>query len=316
MKIKEYEYAEDLVNMVIERNAPACVLVSEGGLGKSYLVKTQCEEKCNDYEYFSGYMTPKQLYFYLLNNSDKIIVLDDIEDLLKNNKAVGILKGALWAVKGKSIVSYATTERDGSSSHHEFEFTGGIIVLLNKIPREKNQIVSALISRCLKYTIKLTYRQKLNIMKQIMREDSFYHLINCEVSSEDRERLIKDLIENSSPAMINFNFRTMEMMVRFYVYNKKEHPDQPNRHIDLYNQTNQKDVEKELVYKLIKSGLPVISQAEEFTEKTGKSRATFYRIKKEIVNDEKTDKLLERVSKSHRKNCEIMRHIDRSFGVL
>jgi hypothetical protein len=290
MKIKEYETAEDLVNMVIDHVAPACIIVSEGGLGKTYLVKTLCEEKCPDYKYFSGHMTPKQVYSFLYDNPDKIIVFDDIEDLLKNDKTVGILKGALWSVKNNKKVSYAATERDGSSLLLDFEFIGGIIILLNKIPRDKNPIVRALKSRSLYYEIHLNYRQKLKIMEQILRKDSFYYLIKCELSNEEREKLIKDLRENTSPVIENFNYRTMEKLVMYYSYTKKMYPDQPNRYIDLHNHTIQKNEEKELVYKLKKSGLSIKSQLREFIEKTGKSRATFYRVKKEIANDEKTDK--------------------------
>ena len=44
MEIPEYQDAKDLIMMVIKRKAPATILVSKGGLGKSYLAKTLVEE--------------------------------------------------------------------------------------------------------------------------------------------------------------------------------------------------------------------------------------------------------------------------------
>lgn len=317
MKIKEYEYVEDFVNMVLQGLSPACILVSEGGLGKSYLVRTICEEKCPDkYVIFRGHITPKQLFVYLFMNKNKIVIFDDIEDLLKNDKAVGILKSALWAVKGESrIIKYATTNKDGTPYHVEFEFAGGIILLLNKIPREHNPIVQALKTRNSVLEIKLTYKQKLKIMENILRNDSFYHLIGQELSNEDRGRLIKDLRENTSLSLENFNFRTMEKLVIYYAYNKKAHPDEPDRHVIMHKLTNKTDEEKEIVYRLIQANLPIATQITKFTEVTGKSRATFYRIKKTIENelgyDKKDQTCEEDVSEFHKnKHPNEMRQVE------
>jgi hypothetical protein len=301
MKIKEYELAEDIIRMVLERLIPSCILKGEGGLGKSYLANTMCEEHCPDnYIYFSGHITPKQLYLYLYKNKDKIIILDDIEDLLKNDTSIGILKSALWAVKGHRLVSYATTETDGTPTHMQFDFNGGIIILLNKIPRKHNPIIKALESRSKVYDVKLTYYQKIRVMEQILRGDSFYHLIKRELTATEREQLIKDLKANTSMAFENFNFRTMEKFAIDWVYCKKYYPDDPDHHIKLYRATTKIDQEKDLVYKLKNSTLSISEQISKFTNETGKSRATFYRIKKEIENEEKIDKQQEAVSKSQK----------------
>ena len=299
MKIKEYECAEDIVNMVIDRIAPACVLISRGGLGKSYLVKTLCEEKCpDDYKYFSGHITPKQLYIYLYQHKDKIVVFDDIGDLLESDKAVSILNSALWPVKGKRTVKYATTNKDGSTEFMEFDFTGGVILLLNKIPREKQLNVQALKSRELVIKLELTYKQIMRISEEILQHDSFYHLIGQELDKKEREQLIIDFRKSTPPAIEHLNFRTMEKFVMFFKYCKKAHPDNPNRHIELHRITNTIDEEKELVYHLLDTKLPVGSQITKFVEVTGKSRATFYRIKKAIEKEEKIDRKNREITKN------------------
>ena len=99
--------------MVIHKYAPACIIISEGGLGKSYLVRKKLENQCkqDDYIIHSGHITPLALYIMLYKNHDKIIVLDDVEELLKNDNAVGILKAGLWDVMGdgKREITWAST---------------------------------------------------------------------------------------------------------------------------------------------------------------------------------------------------------------
>ena len=65
---------------------------------------------------------------------------------------------------------------------------------------------------------------------------------------------------------------------------------------------NKINEEKELVYNLKRSKLPVSSQVASFIEKTGKSRATFYRIKKTIDEEDEIDKQQEEISNSHQNN--------------
>ena len=257
LKIKEYESIEDIVNMVIDRTAPACIIISRGGLGKSHLTLTECEEKCpNGYKYFSGHITPKQLYVYLYQHKDKIVVFDDIGDLLKSDKAVSILNSALWPVKGKRTVSYATTNKDGSPEYMEFDFNGGVILLLNRIPRGKNLNIQALKSRGLVIDLELTHKQIMRISEEILRHDSFHHLIKQELDEKEREQLIIDFRKSTSPAIEHLNFRTMEKFVMFFKYCKKAHPDNPNRHIELHRITNAIDEEKDLVYNLRDEKLP------------------------------------------------------------
>lgn len=288
MKILEHKVAEDLVMMVIKKISPACVLISEGGLGKSYLVQTLILEHCpKNSVYHTGHITPLALYKLLYDNNDKIIVLDDMEELLANDTAIGILKPALWQVKNKREITWGTTSEALGNYPQRFTFNGGIILLLNEIKRENHPLIQALMSRTVSHKIELTFEQKLNIMKQILDSESFYEINEVKLSKPERERLKQDLENNVSLVTKNFNLRTLVKLVMFYSYGKKYCPENPNRYIELHNATNTIDEDKKIIIELRDKSLPIAQQVQQFTELTGKSRATYFRIKEKLSKDYK-----------------------------
>ena len=80
VNIKKYENARHIVNMVIKGDAPACIIKSEGGLGKSFMVrKMLLDQSERSYIVKSGHITPLALYKLLYQHRNDIVVLDDVE---------------------------------------------------------------------------------------------------------------------------------------------------------------------------------------------------------------------------------------------
>jgi len=295
MYIKDFQVPRDLIDMAIRGFATGLIFHGKGGLGKSFTTVTECKEKCpkrgRKYVYHAGYMSGKQSYEYLKRYNGCVIILDDLVDLLADNRAISMLNAALWAPAGdKRIVQYTTTKNDGSTGSIEFEFDGSLILLINEIPRQRRMNVQAMVSRVFTYEFKLTNRQIVDISVQILRDDSFYNLIKLELSEEDREQIINDFVENTSLYTKNFSLREMRRFVMCYTYCKAAYPQNPTRYIELYKATTEIDEELTLVYDLMHSGKSVTNQIVEFFEKTGKSRATFFRKKRAIRDEEDFDK--------------------------
>jgi len=293
MKIEEYETVEHIVKMVIKRLAPACILVSEGGLGKSFMVRSLLSEELNEDEYVisSGHITPLALYKMMYKNSDCIIVLDDVEDVLKSDSAVGILKAALWDVMGdgKRKVTWSSTSKALEDTPQEFTFEGGLILLANKIPRQYENTIKALRSRSLENTIKLTYQQKLKICKQLIDSDELYEISGVVLSEHEREDIKEDLKLHTSIIMESFNFRTVINLIRFYRYNRECVPEDKNLYLKLMESTTKVDEMKSIIYELINN--TEISSKQKivlFQQRTGKSQATFYRLRNELKKDLET----------------------------
>jgi hypothetical protein len=267
---KHFGKMKELIRMVVRGYSNALILVSEGGLGKSYTVLQTLKEEGlkenEDFVYITTFSTPLELYNMLYANRDKIVILDDLEGILTERKSISILKSALWSANGRRYVSYylKTNKLDAPK---KFEFSGRVIFCINDI--RNNKIIQSLISRCLFYKLEFSYSQKIEIMRAIAEKEK----IPIEVI---------DFIEViSSPATQNLNFRTLRHVWDAYRY-------------DLNNGKNGswKEVAKSLldadnnlalIYELSKSEKPVKEQVNEFINMTGRSRATYFRYKQLVA---------------------------------
>lgn len=81
------------------------IIQSRGGLGKSRLAEDVLNE---DVLFFGGHVTPLKMYLTLYENPDKLVVFDDVDELLYNKKNVALLK-QLCEVTNDKIIRYATT---------------------------------------------------------------------------------------------------------------------------------------------------------------------------------------------------------------
>jgi hypothetical protein len=129
------------VQMVRDRTAAVVAgyttglyLFGEGGLGKSYTVLQELGRLKADYVLFNSRMTGRGLYNSLERLPSSVHVLEDMEPLLRDKGAQGVLRSALWAQRkeGKKgplerLVTWTTFKME-----HSFIFTGGIILIANR----------------------------------------------------------------------------------------------------------------------------------------------------------------------------------------
>lgn len=274
LQIEEFDTARHLLLLTLRGHSTATILTGEGGIGKTYLtIETIKQElKSDEWEYRSGFTTPLAFYKYLYAHRDKrVLVVDDVEGLFDNAKSITILKGALWDTNGKRLVYYDTTSEKAEDVPSVFELRSRLIILCNRIPNAGDVNVSALLSRAVAYELRFSHGQKLRIMKRIL--DSRKGL--------DRRAKAKvmEIIENeTSVATKDFNIRTMERLVAYVRYD-------PERALALFRATTESDEDAEVAIELMASGLPVTAQATEFCRRTGKSRRTFFRIKRKLKQD-------------------------------
>jgi len=147
------------------------IVNSPAGLGKTEttleMMKELGYEENQNYKYISNYITPIELFLLLeeVNKLDnpRILIVDDGEEMLKNERAVGILKGALWESNGRRRVNWLSGTY--KIKNKEFNFEGRIILLLNKINR-KSALISALIDRGFYFEFNLTKQEKLQLLRE------------------------------------------------------------------------------------------------------------------------------------------------------
>lgn len=270
VNIPEFKIPKQLMNVVLSgSDYHGLILLGEGGIGKTVMslsvIKNQFEP-CG-WEYLNGYTTPLALYEFLYNNrKKKVLIMDDVEGLFNNPVSLGIMKGALWDTDGKRIVQYAS-KSDKMELPGAFTTEAKIIILCNKIPKQADQSMRALLSRTISYEFNLNYETKYNICCDLVMQ-------NKELTDLQKSEIIHILEKNTNEATKDFNFRTLKKAISFVKYN-------PEVAETLFKETTTEDELKSTYLSLDKNNT-VKLQCKKFCDLTGKSRATFFRVKKQL----------------------------------
>jgi len=268
--IPEFEIPKKLLNVLIKGNDyKGLVLLGEGGVGKTCMTIQSIKSnlKPGAWEYQNGYTTPLALYEFLYKGRDKdVLILDDIEGVFNNQVSLSILKAALWDVDGQRIVHY-----NSSSKHLEapraFVIRAKVIILCNSIPKAKDLSMRAMLSRTISYEFNLSYKQKLKICEQFINNDD-------DTTNDQKNEVIQLLKSHTNRATKDFNFRTMRKAIAFV----KNNPDSAE---ELFKATTKEDELKAAYFQTLDSKT-VKEQVKKFQDLTGKSRRTFFNIKKLI----------------------------------
>ena len=108
----------------------------------------------------------------------------------------------------------------------------------------------------------------MKICKDFIHEDKT-------LSHQDRCKVLEILCDEINEATKDFNFRTLQKLIAFVQYDEKKAK-------ALFQATTEIDELKQVYLQVIKKSNIVRTQILLFMEKTGKSRRTFFRTKKEF----------------------------------
>jgi hypothetical protein len=129
------------------------------GTGKTYTVRTALEQAKIKYHYQQGHANPMPLFLALQEFPNRIHVLDDTAEILRNRPGLEILKAALGLQHDlKRVVTY-----QHRTDRMHVEFRGGIIAVSNE-----PSISTALRSRINCYYFDLTECEMDELMERIV----------------------------------------------------------------------------------------------------------------------------------------------------
>jgi hypothetical protein len=203
----KFDHLTDLVKMVATKETASCVVVGEGGLGKTYTVLkaleaaglrdvSECDvdtvvdgRKC--FRVVKGFSTAKGLFRILHENKDSILVFDDCDSVLKDPDSLNLLKGALDSYDKRLITWNTSIDNDGLP--RMFQFKGGVIFISN-MPMEK--ISQAIRSRSLVVDLTMSKDQKIERMRVIAESDQFLPDIDRS-AKVDALNLIDEMKDNA-----------------------------------------------------------------------------------------------------------------------
>jgi len=213
VEIPEFDAMKQYIRMTALGHSNCAIINGEGGLGKSFTTIETLKEINADYALFTGYSTLLSFYKFLYENRDKIIVLDDTEGLLKDVRAIGLLKNALWEVDGRRQVEYNSSTSMLKDTPESFDFTGRIIFLCNQIPNEGKRNMEALLSRALYYKIAFTFEQKMKILKKCISA-------RTDLDPAQKQKIWDILNRYLTSETNNINFRLVERLAQFVKFNE------------------------------------------------------------------------------------------------
>lgn len=262
------------VDMLIKNHFAGLFCVSNGGFGKSFEVVNRLARSNSDYALINTHITPVSLYELLYTNNGKICLFEDCEKILENETIVSILRSALWSAltdkNGEMVrtITFHTPWKDAKHLPKSFVFTGKIILLANVMPR--NNRIDALLSRVLFYNLNFSLTD-IKMMLTSMAKKGYKDL-----SSVECLKIISELSELIGVEHKNLNLRLFHKAVELYRFNKDTWREALKIFLDV-------DEDLAIVGRLIRSNKSTNLQVAEFIDETGKSRRTFFTLKKKYL---------------------------------
>ena len=268
---KYFEPLREFIKAVVnsEGTLNSLFVWGAGGLGKSTNVLKAIKEEGKSYGYISNYTTPLEFYNFLYEHKNDTIVLDDTENIFElGSKFVNLLKGTLWGVgkDNKRIVTYLTTDKR-LRAPFQYEFTGKIFFLLNKMPDSKDALVSALLSRSLIYELKFFHKEIMEMFAE------FIKVPYRKILYKDKEAIFRFLKENTDDTTEDLNLRTIVKMYDLFIENKEKWKEMSKVFL-------KKDEDLCSFKRILQENQNLKEAEQKFIEETGLTSRTFWRWKK------------------------------------
>lgn len=214
------------------------------------------------------YSTPLNLYNFLAENFDSVILLDDCAGIFNDPSAMAILKAATWPSRSnRRLVKWGSTSTKAAAE--EFEFLGKLIIICNSFPRTADG--EAIRSRGFSRRIDVTLLEAKKLLLQAATEKRWFP--KSKIATEVAEFLVEQISEASLPEV---SFRTLRKGYRLAAV----HPDSWR---ELFSDTIPKGAvaPEKLIKELSRQELMVKEQKRIFIEKTGLSSRSFYNYRKD-----------------------------------
>jgi len=211
-----HELIKKYISGISQGLATSLIIKSKAGYGKTELTLLTLKElgfsEGIHYSYYNNYFTPLEFYKTLEETNQlqkpRLLILDDVEQILTDKKIIGLLKSALWETpNGKRKVCW--TSGTWKIKNKEIEFQGRIIFLLNEL-KKKNPLIQALIDRSLFFEFELTNQEKISLMME--RTELPYHDIPIQKRKEIVEFISK--VAGNNP---NLSLRVLPKIYQLYV---------------------------------------------------------------------------------------------------
>jgi len=258
---KDYE---NIISILLNSEKKGLIVFGEKGKGKTFNTIRILEKMKKDYELVKGHITSYQLYRKLYENSNRIVVFDDVVGLLNDKDKISILLGALEKL-GK--VEWITSRND-LDLPRAFNFNGKIIIILNRIDLN-NEFQEAIFDRCIPFQFDIPRKTMLEMIS---------------ILATKRDNIPLEIVEWIHKNKLDITFRDYEMLRDIYRFDKDNWQKIAERIL-----LNEIDRELNYIDKMvynIEVSYPNAKWKEkikQFKDLTGFEKSTYYKHRKKLI---------------------------------
>jgi hypothetical protein len=280
----------DRVRSVALRLRSSLYLWGPGGEGKSWIVRSALEQFTVESALYNSRMTGRALCDVLEARPDALHVIEDMERLLDDRDAQGILRAATGGEDGEErIVTWSTV-----AGIRRFVFRGGLVIVSNR-PLVDRPVLNAIATRLNPLEWSPTDRELEALMRRIALRGYVHvhgrltpnecqevadHLLDCvrqEARRLDLRLLFHAFLDRIQWAHGETSLHWQELVASMVVQ-------QPRNGEESATRAGRKRVEQELITEICQGTDDRHEQIEKWTEETGKSEKAFYRRLREMAS--------------------------------
>lgn len=248
------------------------IVTGAPGWAKTGTVSQALRDSNVSFSSIGSYATPVALFNHLAENPDGVLLLDDTAGVFSNTQTLAMLCAASWSSGESADKRRVRRSSTSDRAAAEFvDFSGKLIVITNNLP--KSPLTDALMSRALLYQVEIAPEE---ISERILVAAASLHHFPDQDTVHEVVDFLTDCRANIDLAKINL--RTLEQGYELACV-------APQRWRDLFTKVLPKKAEtrntySELIAGLMEGGKTVEEQASHFCQTTGKSRRTFFYLRK------------------------------------
>ncbi len=192
---RRFQIVRDRAAGVVKGYHTGFLLTGRGGIGKSHTVIGELVRLRADYRLLNSHVTGRSLFDRFEQYPEAIHLLEEVEDVVRDRPALGVLRSALWAVsEGASRMERSVTWNAYGHSR-EITFTGGVIMIANRELRDIPEL-AALKTRISVVNLKVSDAEIAALMHHIVADGYHHgdHRLDAEESLEVAELVISECL--------------------------------------------------------------------------------------------------------------------------
>jgi len=222
------------------KSLKSLIAYGSGGVGKTFSLMDEIDKnnkkyaddpdkqliEGRDFVKLTGAASAKGMFDFMKANSDKLIIFDDCDDVLKDEDAINILKSANDTSDPREITWGGKLKEGETSADQTFPFTGKVVFISN-LPSDK--IPQPLKSRGERINLTMSKSETIDTIKNIIESPrglNFRNVSGSQIpySKEDKMDAVNWLDENKD-RIGELSVRTIGKVLaikRFYEKNKED----------------------------------------------------------------------------------------------